>query len=76
MLGSMNFVIPLGVALSAFGSALSIQFGVTRLCYVAGREGHMVEAFSYIHVRRLTPAPAVILQVRDTLQGCSIKLFS
>jgi L-type amino acid transporter 9 len=62
MLGSMNFVIPLGVALSAFGSALSIQFGVTRLCYVAGREGHMVEAFSYIHVRRLTPAPAVILQ--------------
>jgi len=76
MLGSMNFVIPLGVALSAFGSALSIQFGVTRLCYVAGREGHMVEAFSYIHVRRLTPAPAVILQVSDTLQGCSIRFFS
>jgi len=76
MLGAMNFVIPLGVALSTFGCALSIQFGVTRLCYVAGREGHMVEAFSYIHVRRLTPAPAVILQVSDTLKGCSVRLFS
>jgi len=76
MLGVMNFVIPLGVALSAFGCSLSIQFSVTRLCYVAAREGHMVEALSYIHVRRLTPAPAVILQVSDTLQGCSVRLFS
>ena len=75
MLGAMKFVIPLGVALSTFGCALSIQFGVTRLCYVAGREGHMVEAFSYIHVRRLTPAPAVILQVNDTLQCYSLRLF-
>ncbi|XP_069700887.1 b(0,+)-type amino acid transporter 1-like [Periplaneta americana] len=62
ILGVMNFVIPLGVALSTFGCALSIQFSVTRLCYVAGREGHMVEAFSYIHLRRLTPAPAVASQ--------------
>lgn len=61
----MNFIIPLGVALSTFGCALSIQFSVTRLCYVAGREGHMVEAFSYIHMRRLTPAPAVVSQVSD-----------
>lgn len=62
ILGVMTFIIPLGVALSTFGCALSIQFSVTRLCYVAGREGHMVEAFSYIHMRRLTPAPAVVSQ--------------
>lgn len=30
ILGSFSFVIPLGVALSTFGCALSIQFGVTR----------------------------------------------
>jgi amino acid transporter len=59
----MNFIIPVGVAISTFGCALSGQFATARLCYVAGREGHMVEAFSYIHVRRLTPAPAVLLQV-------------
>lgn len=29
-LGSFSFLIPLGVAFSTFGCALSIQFGVTR----------------------------------------------
>lgn len=37
VLGRFSFLIPLGVALSTFGCALSIQFGVTRLCFVAGR---------------------------------------
>ena len=61
-LGSFAFIIPLGVALSTFGCAMSIQFGVTRLCFVAGREGHMLEPLSYIHIRRATPAPAVFMQ--------------
>lgn len=30
VLGPFSFLIPLGVALSTFGCALSIQFGVTR----------------------------------------------
>lgn len=30
VLGPCAFIIPLGVALSTFGCALSIQFGVTR----------------------------------------------
>lgn len=62
VLGPLSFLIPLGVALSTFGCALSIQFGVTRLCFVAGREGHMLEPLSYIHVTRSTPAVAVCLQ--------------
>jgi L-type amino acid transporter 9 len=62
ILGVMKYIIPVGVAVSTFGCALSSQFAVARLCYVAGREGHLLKAFSYIHVRRLTPAPAVILQ--------------
>ncbi|KAG5685085.1 hypothetical protein PVAND_014286 [Polypedilum vanderplanki] len=61
-LGPFAFLIPLGVALSTFGCALSIQFGVTRLCFVAGREGHMLEPLSYIHVTKSTPSPAVFLQ--------------
>lgn len=62
VLGAFSFLIPLGVALATFGCALSIQFGVTRLCYVAGQEGHMLEPLSYIHLRRSTPTPAVIMQ--------------
>jgi L-type amino acid transporter 9 len=73
----MKFIIPLGVALSTFGCALGIQFSVTRLCYVAGREGHMIEAFSYIHMRRLTPAPAVVSQVSDIhIHTCTQQPFN
>ncbi|VVC39533.1 Amino acid/polyamine transporter I [Cinara cedri] len=61
-LGRFEFIIPLGVAISTFGSALATQFGTTRLCYAASREGQMLEVFSYISVKRLTPTPAVLLQ--------------
>lgn len=62
ILGPMAFLIPLGVALATFGCALSIQFGVTRMCFVAGQEGHMMEPLSYVHVKKSTPGPAVALQ--------------
>jgi L-type amino acid transporter 9 len=67
ILGVMNFIIPVGVAISTFGSSLTSQFSTARLCYVAGIEGHMIEVFSYIHMRRLTPAPAVVLQVSNPI---------
>lgn len=58
----LTLAIPLGVALSTFGCALSVQFGVSRLCYVAGREGHVPRLFSFIHFKRMTPVAAVALQ--------------
>lgn len=58
----MRFLIPLGVALSTFGCALSVQFGVSRLCFVAGREGHVPRVFSYVHIMKMTPAAAVAFQ--------------
>lgn len=58
----MGFAIPLGVALSTFGCALSVQFSVSRLCFVAGREGHVPRVFSFVHVEKMTPAAAVIFQ--------------
>uniref|UniRef100_A0A1B6LIY0 Amino acid permease/ SLC12A domain-containing protein n=1 Tax=Graphocephala atropunctata TaxID=36148 RepID=A0A1B6LIY0_9HEMI len=61
--GPGKIVISVAVALSALGAALSMIFYASRLGYVAAREGHMWEFMCYIHRRRLTPAPAVILQV-------------
>ncbi|XP_076170927.1 b(0,+)-type amino acid transporter 1 [Ptiloglossa arizonensis] len=58
----LGFAIPLGVALSTFGCSLSIQFGVSRLCYVAGREGHVPAVFSFVHMEKMTPAAAVAFQ--------------
>ncbi|XP_076623187.1 b(0,+)-type amino acid transporter 1 isoform X2 [Colletes latitarsis] len=58
----LGFAIPLGVALSTFGCSLSIQFGVSRLCYVAGGEGHVPRVFSFVHMEKMTPAAAVAFQ--------------
>lgn len=63
----LGFVIPLGVAISTFGCSLSIQFGVSRLCYVAGREGHVPRVFSFVHIEKMTPAAAVAFQGLLTL---------
>ncbi|XP_075982897.1 b(0,+)-type amino acid transporter 1-like [Anticarsia gemmatalis] len=62
VLGPASFLIPLGVAIATFGCAMSVQFGVTRVCYTAARGGHMLEVMSYVNVKRMTPAPAVAFQ--------------
>ncbi|XP_045776167.1 b(0,+)-type amino acid transporter 1-like isoform X1 [Maniola jurtina] len=62
VLGPASFLIPLGVAIATFGCAMSVQFGVTRVCYTAARGGHMLEVFSYVNMKQMTPAPAVAFQ--------------
>lgn len=66
-LGPVSFLIPLGVAIATFGCAMSVQFGVTRLCYTSSRGGHMLEVFSFVHMTKLTPAPAVAFQAFLTM---------
>ncbi|XP_011370158.1 B(0,+)-type amino acid transporter 1 [Pteropus medius] len=55
-----SWVIPVFVAFSTIGAANGCCFTAGRLVYVAGREGHMLKVLSYISVKRLTPAPAII----------------
>ncbi|XP_037553457.1 b(0,+)-type amino acid transporter 1, partial [Nematolebias whitei] len=56
----LSWIVPLFVVFSTFGSANGSCFTAGRLCYVAGREGHMVKILSYISVKRNTPSPALI----------------
>lgn len=60
VLGVLSFVMPISVALSTFGAGNGSCFTGGRLCYVAAREGHLVDILSYLHIRRLTPSPALI----------------
>uniref|UniRef100_A0A8D0L9B7 Solute carrier family 7 member 9 n=1 Tax=Sphenodon punctatus TaxID=8508 RepID=A0A8D0L9B7_SPHPU len=55
-----SWVVPLFVAFSTIGAANGTCFTAGRLVYVAGREGHMLKVLSYISVKHLTPAPALI----------------
>ncbi|XP_053126852.1 B(0,+)-type amino acid transporter 1 [Hemicordylus capensis] len=55
-----SWIVPLFVAFSTIGAANGTCFTAGRLVYVAGREGHMLKLLSYISVKRLTPAPAII----------------
>ncbi|XP_046385351.1 b(0,+)-type amino acid transporter 1-like isoform X2 [Ischnura elegans] len=60
VLGVAAFLMPLSVVMSTFGAANGSQFTAGRICYVASRDGHLVDALSFVHVKRLTPAPALI----------------
>ena len=40
---------------------------ICRLFYVGGREGHMPKVLSYVSVQRMTPMPAVLFMVGDSL---------
>ena len=60
MLGVFSWLMPLSVAISTFGSANGTIFAAGRLCYVASREGHLVDILSFVHKDNLTPAPALL----------------
>ncbi|XP_017111656.1 b(0,+)-type amino acid transporter 1 isoform X1 [Drosophila elegans] len=60
VLGVLAWLMPLSVTISTFGSANGTLFAAGRLCFAASREGHLLDILSYVHVRRLTPAPGLI----------------
>ena len=57
------WLMPLSVAVSTFGTANGTIFAAGRLCYVASREGHLMNGLSFVHKDKLTPAPALLLNV-------------
>ncbi|POI36021.1 hypothetical protein CIB84_000227 [Bambusicola thoracicus] len=63
LMGSFSLAVPVFVALSCFGSMNGGIFAVSRMFFVASREGHLPEILSMIHVRKHTPLPAVIVLV-------------
>ncbi|KAI4899224.1 hypothetical protein NFI96_011830 [Prochilodus magdalenae] len=61
LMGSFSRAVPIFVALSCFGSMNGCLFAISRMFYVASREGQLPEILSMIHVRRHTPIAAVMV---------------
>ncbi|KAK3535650.1 hypothetical protein QTP70_018416 [Hemibagrus guttatus] len=59
--GNYSIAVPIFVALSCFGSMNGCTFAVSRMFYVASREGQLPEVLSMVHVHRHTPVAAVIV---------------
>jgi L-type amino acid transporter 5 len=63
----MSWIIPLMVAISAFGGLSVHIMTSSRMCFVGARNGHFPAMLSYINVERYTPTPALVFLVINTL---------
>lgn len=54
------WIIPIMVAISAFGGLSVHIMTSSRMCFSSARNGHMPQALSFISVKRLTPTPSLV----------------
>ncbi|KAH3777179.1 b(0,+)-type amino acid transporter 1-like isoform X2 [Dreissena polymorpha] len=61
MLGKAYVIMPIAVIFSTFGAANGLCYSSGRLVYAAARDGNLPEVLSYVHVKRCTPLPSIVL---------------
>lgn len=54
------WIIPIMVAISAFGGLSVHIMTSSRMCFVAARNKHMPEVLSFINVKKFTPTPSLV----------------
>ncbi|XP_053974275.1 Y+L amino acid transporter 2 [Hylaeus anthracinus] len=60
VLGMVAWIIPVMVAISAFGGLSVHIMTSSRMCFVGARNGHFPSMLSHINISRFTPTPALV----------------
>lgn len=60
ILGVMSWILPVMVAISAFGGLSVHIMTSSRMCFVGARNGHFPSMLSHINVNKFTPTPALV----------------
>lgn len=63
ILGAWSLIIPIMVAISAFGGLSVHIMTSSRMCFVGARNGHMPAILSHISVKHYTPLPSLVFLV-------------
>ncbi|KAI3387986.1 hypothetical protein SNEBB_004413 [Seison nebaliae] len=57
-----SWVMPLFICVSTMGACNGSMFSAARLPYAGAKNGHMISLLGMVHIKWLTPLPAVIFQ--------------
>ncbi|KAM7364364.1 solute carrier family 7 member genderblind isoform 1-T4 [Cochliomyia hominivorax] len=60
ILGAWSLIIPIMVAISAFGGLSVHIMTSSRMCFVGARNGHMPAILSHISIKHYTPLPSLV----------------
>ncbi|XP_076238253.1 solute carrier family 7 member genderblind [Calliopsis andreniformis] len=76
VLGIMAWIIPVMVAISAFGGLSVHIMTSSRMCFVGARNGHFPSMLSHINVSKFTPTPALVfLCLLSLIMLCTSDIF-
>lgn len=66
VLGVWSLIIPILVAISAFGGLSVHIMASSRMCFVGARNGHMPSLLSHISIDKYTPTPSLVFLVSNS----------
>ena len=76
LLGAMAWIIPVMVAICAFGGLSVHIMTSSRMCFVGARNGHFPSMLSHINISRFTPTPALVfLCILSLVMLCTSDIF-